>query len=208
MDPITSNALENLSREQLAERVLALTAQVEQLREKVELQQITDTLTGLANRDYFFAALSRLWRRSRRFNQTVCLLMIDIDDFRKINDDFGHMAGDMVLSGLSDLLRGIVRDYDLLARFGEEEFTIAMDNALTETPPQLAERVHASVERTPVIVNDRRVPMTVTIGAATGRPEDIGDSPEPLLRAAVEATELARRKGHGQYHAIELGKQG
>lgn len=196
--------LDQATREELVKRVRDLQAEVDHLREQLELQQITDGLTGLANRDYFFASATRLWRRARRFNQSVCMMMIDVDDFRKVNEQYGHLAGDMVLTGLSDMLRSIVRDYDLLARFGEEEFVIAMDNSQADTPEHLARRIHDIVARTPITVNDRTVPVSVTIGVATGRPEDLGDKPEPLVRGALEATEIARRKGHRQFHLIRL----
>ncbi|MCG3177839.1 MAG: Phytochrome-like protein cph2 [Phycisphaerae bacterium] len=204
LDTRSSRKLDELSREELLRELTHAQAEVTGLREQIELQQITDQLTGLANRDYFFASFGRLWRRALRFKQMVCLAIVDIDDFRSINERYGHMAGDLVLSGLADILRSIVRDYDLLARFGEEEFAIAMDNSQPNRPQQLSQRILKAVESNRIMVNERVIPMTVTIGVTSGRPEDIGESCEPLIRSAAEALEVARNKGRGQFHCLEL----
>lgn len=196
--------LVSLNREQLVEHVRQLQDRLTGLSEALEMQKITDSLTGLANRDYYFASLNRLCCRARRFDQVVCMALIDIDNFRDINEQFGTLAGDLVLTGLADLLRSAVRNYDLLARFGEDEFAIAIDNANTDIAEQLGRRLRSAVAGNPFCANDRILPVTVTVGVASARAESLGDRPDNLVRAAIEAVELAHRKGQSQWHYIDL----
>ncbi len=200
--------LYRLHRARLVDRVVELENELRALRDQLQVQQITDTLTGLANRDYFFASLTRLWRRALRFAQPVCMALVNVDRFRQINEQHGRQAGDLVLTGVADALRSIVRDYDLLARYGDNEFAVAVDNADAGTASQLGQRIRQAVAAMPFCLNDRIVPVTVTVGTALGRPERSGDSAELLVRTAVEAIEIARHKGHNQHHARELGSAG
>lgn len=197
-----------LSQEQLVQQILDLRRQLDEVCERVELAKITDSLTGLANRDYFFASLARLCARAKRFGQTVCMMLIDIDNFHVINDQYGNLAGDLVLTGLADLLRAVLRDYDLLARFGEDEFSIAIDNGDSEIARQLSQRIRKTVDQNPFSISDRTVPVSITIGIATARSDVAADKPESLVRLAIEAIEIARRKGRNQCHWMEMPTAG
>jgi diguanylate cyclase (GGDEF)-like protein len=201
---VNESDLYRLSREDLVRQVVQFQERVSELQEKMELQQITDSLTGLSNRDYFYAALSGLWRRAKRFEQRVCLILVDVDNFRAINDQFGHLGGDLVLSTLADALRSIVRGYDLLARFGDEEFAVAIDNATIDLSTQLAGRIQQAVVQTPFCVSERAVPVTVTVGMALGSPSDEHDRVERLVSTAIQAVNIARQKGRNQTHILEM----
>lgn len=207
-DMLSPGQLAELRPDQLVEHALAVQTELASLAEAVEIQKITDTLTGLANRDYYFASLTRLCCRARRFDQIVCMALIDIDGFRNVNDQYGTMAGDLVLTGLADVLRSVVRNYDLLARFGEDEFAIAIDNADPNVARRLGQRLKSAVAETPFCANDRVIPITVTVGVASTRAEMLADRPDLLVRAAVEAVELAHRKGNNQWHYIDLTETG
>ena len=196
--------LYRLGRVQLVRRVVDLENEAKSLREQLQFQQITDTLTGLPNREYFFASLTRLWRRALRFAQPVCMALVNVDRFRQVNEQHGHQAGDLVLTGVADVLRSVMREYDLLARYGDNEFAVAVDSADRRTAAQLGQRVRQAVASTPFCAGERIIPVTVTVGTALGRPEQLGDTADLLVRTAVEAIEIARHKGHNQLHAREL----
>jgi diguanylate cyclase (GGDEF)-like protein len=193
-----------LTREQLVEAVSQLQSQLAAAREQLDQEKITDSLTRLANRDYFFAALTRLCYRARRFGQMVCLGLVDVDGFRLINERHGHLAGDLVLSNVADLLRKVVRDYDLLARFGEDTFVFAVDNGDPKLAARLAERVRAAVAGNPFCFEDHVLPVTVTAGVICARVDQLTDRPDLLVHAAFEAVAAARSKGPGQSCCREL----
>jgi len=193
-----------LTAEQLVQQVVQLQGQLSVAREQMELQKVTDLLTGLSNRDCFFALLTRLCMRAKRFGQMVCLTLVDVDDFHRINEEFGNMAGDLVLTGMGNLLRSIVRDYDLLARFGEDEFAIAMDNSDPQMARQLGQRVRAAVAEHPFFLDDRSIPVTVTVGVVTAPSDMLTERPDALVRLAIEAVNSAHQKGRNQCHFQEM----
>lgn len=99
------------------------------LYKKVEELAMVDSLTGINNRYYFNEIMQQETERVKRYGHTMCLLMIDVDDFKAINDNFGHLTGDRVLCSLANILRAAVRESDFLARFGGDEFVIIMPEA-------------------------------------------------------------------------------
>lgn len=108
---------------------------------------IVDPVSGLFNRRYFQERLEEELQRAQRHKTPVALLMIDIDDFKRINDQFGHVAGDTVIKGVSDILRRSVRKFDLCARFGGEEFAIVMPGSGPENSTSVAERIRQRIEQ-------------------------------------------------------------
>ena len=96
------------------------------LHRVVERQAVTDALTGLANRRQFYEVLGREYERSQRFGTPLSLILLDIDDFKQINDTRGHLAGDAVLHGVAATLAELIREIDLAARYGGEEFAILL----------------------------------------------------------------------------------
>lgn len=147
-----------------------------------------DGLTGLANRRAFDAELAGLLREGG----AVALLMIDLDHFKRFNDDFGHQVGDGVLRETGQLLRGEVRPRDLVARYGGEEFTIVLPGGDASRAERVGQRVlqafrgHAWAHR----------PATVSIGIAVARS---GDTPETLLRRADDALYHSKQTGRDRY---------
>lgn len=196
--------LDSLPREQLIQRVRQLEHTLSEAKEQLEVQKITDTLTGLANRDYFFASLTRLCWRAKRFEQIVCMALVDIDDFHVVNEQYGTLAGDLVLTGIADVLKVVVRGYDLLARFGEDEFAIAIDNGAPELASRIGQRIRKSVASNPFCINDRIIPVTVTVGVVTAKADLLLQRPDAIVRLAVEAVETARRKGRNQTQWLEM----
>ena len=163
--------------------------------ERIERSAITDHLTGLFNRMYFDSRLRLEIRRARRFGQHLSLLLLDLDDFKSVNDLKGHPAGDAVLKEIGRLLVGRIRDIDIGARYGGEEFA----TLLPETPRSgafvVAERIRREVERHFRRKGrlDRLVRVTLSGGLACF-PED-ADDPESLIICADKALYKAKRAG-------------
>lgn len=167
------------------------------LYEKRYLESITDPLTGLANRRYFQSQLEREVARAKRFQRPLSLLMIDLDDFKRYNDTFGHPAGDEALKLVAQAMEQNTRSVDLTARYGGEEFVAI----LTETPSnkalKVAQRIVQAVRRlhqkpgTPL-----RASLTVSAGVATL--PDHAESMEDLILAADVALYYAKRHGKDQ----------
>jgi diguanylate cyclase (GGDEF)-like protein len=148
-----------------------------------------DPVTGLFNRRHFEAQLHAEVQRARRQQQDLALLMVDIDDFKRINDTLGHLEGDRALRDVANLLRRGVRIFDLCARYGGEEFAILMPGATRHVAVQVAERIRR-------VVHERSAKsaaaMTVSIGVGLLGPDQ---SEEDLIGAADRALMSAKRAG-------------
>jgi diguanylate cyclase (GGDEF)-like protein len=146
-------------------------------RHELEQQLIrladTDSLSGVRNRRYFMPRLETEAVRARRFGQSLSLLMLDIDRFKRVNDDHGHPTGDLVIRRLADLCGDGLRQIDVIARVGGEEFTLLLPGTTIEGAAEVAERIRAEVEGA-VVYSLANVPVniTVSIGVAELRPED------------------------------------
>ena len=118
------------------------------LHRVVEQQAITDELTGLANRRQFYEVLGREFERAHRFGTPLSLILLDIDDFKRINDDhpMKHLAGDAVLRTVAQAIAGHIRDIDLAARYGGEEFAVLLPQTDREGAVNLAERLRVAIE--------------------------------------------------------------
>jgi diguanylate cyclase (GGDEF)-like protein len=165
----------------------------ERLHRTVKRQAITDELTQLANRRRFTETLSLEVRRAERFGDPLTLVLADIDDFKQINDRYGHQVGDEVLRRFADVLRENMRDFDLPVRFGGEEFAVLLPGTDLDGGEQLARRLAAALARLrmPEIGGDRP-PVTASFGVASF-PEAAGAS--ELLTAADRALYQAKAEG-------------
>ena len=128
---------------------------------------LRDPLTGLANRRHFHAALEREVDRVARSGEAALLLMLDIDHFKRVNDSFGHVAGDKVLQVVARALARCVRPMDTLARYGGEEFAIVLPACQAEFGRAVAERIRRVVAATPIMVGPKtELRVTLSIGGA------------------------------------------
>jgi diguanylate cyclase (GGDEF)-like protein len=165
----------------------------ERLHRTVKRQAITDELTQLANRRRFTETLSVEVRRAERFDDPLALVLADLDDFKLINDRYGHQVGDEVLRRFADVLRENVRDFDLPVRYGGEEFAVLLPETGLVGGEQLARRLQTALLRLRVDeIGDDRPPVTASFGVAAF---PAARSAEELLSAADGALYRAKAAG-------------
>lgn len=159
-----------------------------------------DSLTGLFNRTYLDARLHEELERARRSGGSVALLMADIDDFKVINDSYGHPTGDSVLQAVGTVLRSAIRVFDVCARYGGDEFAILMPNSDDTSTVASAERIRQRVAEWYTQDGDAGSvqKVTVSIGVATIQP---GDTPADLIRRADECLYRAKADGKNAVRA-------
>lgn len=191
MRPVAQRLLQGINL-QLANASLA-----EQLRVALKVEQIdasTDALTGQGNRRALDALLNRQMEIAQSTGQAFSVLMLDIDYFKKINDEHGHKVGDDALRSFALRVREHLRQGDVCARYGGEEFVVVLPGASLTKALEVAERVRQSVELEPLLTTPL-LRATVSIGAATLQP---GQMLEALLQSADAAVYAAKRGGRNQ----------
>jgi diguanylate cyclase (GGDEF)-like protein len=142
--------------------------ELQQAKETFEQLSITDGLTKLHNHRFFQDHLTREIKRVTRTGEALSMLLVDIDDFKALNDRFGHAAGDELLMGLARIMNEMVRESDLLARYGGEEFVVLASNTEMPGAYRLAEKIRTAIAETSFILDDslRPVRITVSVGVA------------------------------------------
>ena len=149
-----------------------ITAQ-KQTEQELFIQASTDTLTGLYNRRQFFALTEQAFAMSARENTPYCVIMLDIDHFKSINDTYGHDAGDIVLKHLSNVMKETLRKSDIIARWGGEEFIVFLQNTLPEKGIVPAQKLRQAVEATSVTVGDQTIRFTISLGVSISQTPDV-----------------------------------
>lgn len=165
--------------------------------EQMEKLAITDGLTGLYNRRYFYELFEKEFERSKRFHQPLSVIMVDIDYFKKINDTYGHLAGDIVLENLAKRLTKHVRMIDTVARYGGEEFVILLPQSNSKDSLIVAERIREDVSATEVETEDGALKITVSLGISDTSKGDLA-KPQDLFNRADEALYQAKRDGRNR----------
>ncbi|XBQ15636.1 MAG: PleD family two-component system response regulator [Oceanicaulis sp.] len=171
----------------------------DRLEESLEMA-VTDPLTGLYNRRYVVSRLRQALDVLDRTGEPVSVALMDIDHFKRINDNFGHQAGDRVLKGFAERLGKELRAIDISGRYGGEEFLVVFANAADEAGLEAAERVRAAMARAPFVVaaSGESIGVTVSAGVAEARP---GDDVEDILARADQALYQAKAAGRNQVMA-------
>jgi diguanylate cyclase (GGDEF)-like protein len=164
--------------------------------EALEQRAMTDPLTGLYNRAYLADRFLVELRRARNYGFPMSVALFDIDRFKRINDRYGHLAGDAVLRELAFFLRERTRSTDAVVRYGGEEFAVLMATADSDAAFQHADRIRAGLEKTPFVVPGQAEPIQVTIsGGVATYPQD-GQTFSELI--AVADAGLYRAKENGR----------
>lgn len=167
-----------------------------QAHAQVERLAITDGLTGIYNHRRFQERLQEEFVRNARHPEPFSILMIDIDFFKKINDTFGHPAGDAVLKVIAKLLAKMIRKLDVVARYGGEEFVVLLLKSDSMQAWQMAERIRKAIESAPIDWQGQKIDVTVSIGAAS-QPADAAQR-EDLIACADKALYSSKRAGRNR----------
>ena len=175
------------------------TSQLKEVQAKLEVQANTDVLTGIANRGYVMARGEEEFSRALRNNlkgpeaPTLGCIMLDIDHFKNVNDTKGHTAGDEVLREVVNRLRKIVRPYDIIGRYGGEEFLVLLPDTKFEDGVEVAERIRMAIRRNPITISGDNIRVSVSLGISSLNEKD--QSVDDLLKRADEGLYKAKNAG-------------
>jgi diguanylate cyclase (GGDEF)-like protein len=164
-----------------------------------------ESLTGCFNRRAFYELFPRESDRSRRLGQGIAVVFLDVDHFKQINDRLGHEMGDRVLQQLAHRVQGVIRETDLLFRWGGEEFVILLSHTPPDDAFSLAERVRAALADRPFLASEVSPPVTVTASLGTSGATEYPVAPEDLLTRADAACYQAKEQGRNRVVVGEPG---
>jgi len=162
----------------------------------LETLAAVDFLTGVYNRRQFEALARAELARCQRYLRPLSVMMLDIDHFKAVNDQFGHAAGDRVLKSVADLCRAAKRDSDIVARVGGEEFAIMLPETTEAATMQFAERLRRLIVDCALTANEEEIPVTISVGIAGASIRTSGI--EALMRDADQALYEAKRAGRNR----------
>ena len=162
-----------------------------------------DHLTGIYNRFFFEETLTREHSRCVRYRESMGLIFLDLDHFKQINDTHGHLFGDAVLKQVAQTISRSVRDCDVLARFGGEEFVVLVLCVIEDDLARIAERIRQAIEALSIRCGDQSVPVTASVGAALLLAHESPHlQPAGLIEAADRAMYDAKRNGRNQVRLV------
>ncbi len=197
--------LELQARVNMHHKLARTIRELEESRRRLAEQAMTDPLTQLRNRRAFFENGSKCLARARRHNGDMAVMLFDIDFFKKINDTYGHQAGDEALVAVAAILTSMSRAEDTVARMGGEEFAILLPDTNRLGTAVLAERTRIAIEKERFILGGKIVPITVSIGIAS-RDADPVDTIDQLLNIADKRLYLAKQSGRNRICVNDEGK--
>jgi diguanylate cyclase (GGDEF)-like protein len=176
------------------------------LMDRLRRAALHDGLTGLFNRRFLRESLPQLQAAAKRRGRPLCVVMIDLDHFKQVNDRHGHLVGDRTLAAVGRALREHCRGSDLVARYGGEEFAVLCPDTDCETGVHVAERLRAAIEQLGPEELGHAGPQTVSLGVAVQTPE-LMLSPEQLLDHADHALYQAKHRGRNRTVACVDGQE-
>lgn len=185
----------------LAERVANMEKEAQGYREHLEVQRqkaLIDPLTGLPNRAAWSERLDHEVNTWHQRGNSLSLAMLDLDHFKRINDGYGHLAGDKVLKIIANVLRKYLRPNDFIARFGGEEFVLLMPDSALEEALAVGEGLRAAIEACPFHFKGEPVTITMSMGLAQFQP---GERSDLALKRADEALYRAKAAGRNRVQA-------
>jgi len=188
---------ELIARVKVQLKIKQLQDHLREQNKKLEELSNTDPLTQLANRRFLMQTLEKEFRRSVRSKQPLALIMADIDHFKRINDTCGHQQGDVVLKAVAEALTDELREYDLAARFGGEEFALLLPDTELFQAKVAAERIRKRVALLEFEGCLKEIGLTISLGVAAGPRQDIREI-DDLVRLADDALYAAKREGRNR----------
>jgi diguanylate cyclase (GGDEF)-like protein/PAS domain S-box-containing protein len=183
---ITERKIHDILNEEFTESLVQQSQVLAESNHKLEVESRTDGLTGIANRRYFNEQLAQFLSVAKRYHLPLSVIMLDVDHFKKFNDEFGHKAGDIVLQHVAVVLREICRESDIPARYGGEEFVILCPETNSKGAMELAQRVRQKIHE--IELPYRKI--TASLGVAS-----IGISPETIVERADAALYVSKEAG-------------
>ena len=186
---------------QAFEREKELAAKLEESNRNLKILASKDSLTGLYNRQFLNEWLEKEWHRSIRYNYPLSIAMVDIDDFKRVNDTYGHQVGDMVLKEIANILKENLRMNDCLARYGGEEFAILLPQTNLKEAYTVTSRFSAAVRELNLSsIGDDNLSLSISCGVSTAFPGKgrEGEHLDALIKRADDALLEAKRSGKDQ----------
>ncbi len=178
---------------ELESRVRERTSELQQANAKLERLALTDALTSLPNRRALLSMMAKEFDQGRRMHQELALVMFDVDHFKKVNDTYGHAAGDQVLQHVARQAASVVRQMDTLTRYGGEEFVLLSPAIGASSAMEVAERMRNAIKSVEINIGSQSIRVTASFGIAVLSPED--HHPHDLLRRADRALYAAKNAG-------------
>jgi diguanylate cyclase (GGDEF)-like protein len=175
-------------------------AELLRAREEMRHDAEQDGLTGLWNHRMILEGLRREVDRSRRESAPLTVIMVDLDQFKHVNDTFGHPAGDLVLKEIAAIFQRFVRSYDWVGRYGGEEFLLILTGTNFESARRRAEELRVAVQTARILSGETAIEVTASFDAASGFPSD----PESMVQAADAALYRAKENGRNCVMATEI----
>lgn len=175
---------------------ILLSHELDAAEERMRVLAAEDDLTKVFNRRHFFQLAEIEWERSRRHGRPLCLLILDVDNFKAINDRFGHGAGDELLRSIAQQCRTCLRKTDILGRYGGDEFVILLCETDAGGATEIAERIRRAIEAAALEIAGNRISVSVSVGVAGLGPKPT--SVEGLLAGADGALYAAKKRGRNR----------
>ncbi len=173
-----------------------LLRRLDDAKNKLEILSFYDELTGVMNRRAFDDRLAIEYSRLKRFPSSFSLAFVDIDHFKKVNDTYGHLYGDIVLQKIAGIIKDTSRDVDIVARYGGEEFVLLIPGHINNEKGSVGERLRSVIENTEISLGQKTIKVTISVGMATW--EEKYNSSKDWIQAADEALYQAKQKGRNQ----------
>jgi diguanylate cyclase (GGDEF)-like protein len=189
------------AQDELERRVIERTAELMEANRRLNELSITDGLTGLSNQRYFLRELETEFGKALRYGRSLALLLFDIDHFKDVNDRYGHPCGDHVLKNVAALLKGCLRNSDIAARCGGDEFAVILPETNKSKAAEVAEKLRRHLEKSRSAWNGDSFSITCSIGVAAVSDRGIGNW-NALLESADRSLYRAKREGRNTVVAI------
>jgi diguanylate cyclase (GGDEF)-like protein len=181
---------------------IKLTKKISDARQKIEEMAITDELTEQFNRRHIMERFRVEFERAKRLKKDLGCILIDIDNFKSINDQYGHLVGDEVLREVSGLIKDSIRTYDILGRYGGEEFLIVLPDTNLDDARNLAERIRLNIKENLLLKSEVLHGKLLTISLGVTRMKDTDLSVDDIIKRADDGLYKAKNTGRDKVECV------